>query len=315
MVRETPKLDLTPELTEPNSEDFNLFYKPETKPLPAGLEIFAQSLNRFVNDGLVDAYVVGEKKKKKTGEAEATKLFNEVEANKRAFKKQSDIGKIPKEANPYFIDKYKELELNAKADQFKARIYREYANKQVAENTLPNAFQDFYKNELKLYIGENQLGSYDAVELENGFFKKTSAAKAQLFNTHVQGQMGKISEQYKTNFTNNIQGMFDSSKSFETIGSDISTYIQSAVKNGLSTATAKKYLLDTLMDYAENTGDFDYAAKVLRELPKHIDLSGTGAKFSDIKGLKDDFFQIKEKLEDRQDQELSDDVKRKKAER
>ena len=118
MVRSTPKLDLTPELTEPNSEDFNLFYKPETKPLPAGLEIFASSLDRFVNDGLVDAYVVGEKKKKKTGEAEATKLFNEVEANKRAFKKQSDIGEIPKEANPYFIDKYKELELNAKADQF-----------------------------------------------------------------------------------------------------------------------------------------------------------------------------------------------------
>ena len=98
MVRKTPKLDLTPELTEPNSEDFNLFYKPETKPLPAGLEIFASSLDRFVNDGLVDAYVVGEKKKKKTGEAEATKLFNEVEANKRAFKKQTDIGKIPKEA-------------------------------------------------------------------------------------------------------------------------------------------------------------------------------------------------------------------------
>ena len=27
MVRSTPKLDLTPELTEPNSEDFNLFYR------------------------------------------------------------------------------------------------------------------------------------------------------------------------------------------------------------------------------------------------------------------------------------------------
>ena len=46
MVRKTPKLDLTPELTEPNSEDFNLFYKPETKPLPAGLEIFASSLDK-----------------------------------------------------------------------------------------------------------------------------------------------------------------------------------------------------------------------------------------------------------------------------
>ena len=313
MVRTTPELDLKPELTEPNSEDFNLFYKPETKPLPAGLEIFARSLDIFVNDGAVDAYVVGQKKKKKTGEAEATKLFNDTEANKRGFKKQVDSGAIPKEANPYFIDKYKELELNAKADQFKVRVYKEYANKQVAENPNSDAFQKFYKNELKLFISENQLGSYDAIELEKGFFKKTSAMKAEIFGNHVKSQMAKIGEQYKTNFTNNIQGKFDSTKTFEQVGADVSTYIQDAVKNGLSKETAKKYLLETLMDYAEKTGDFEYAEKVLRELPKHIDLSGTGAKFSDIKGLKDDFYQIKEKLEDRKDQELKDDNIRDKA--
>ena len=316
--RTTPTLDLKPELTEPNSDDFNLFYKPETKPLPAGLEIFAKSLDTFVNDGAVDAYVVHEKKKKKKGEAEATKEFllnqeKEVEANKLGFNKQVNSGKIPKEANPYFIDKYKELELNAKADQFKVRVYKEYANKQVAENPNSDAFQKFYKNELKLFIGENQLGSYDAIELEKGFFKKTSAMKAEIFGNHVKSQMAKIGEQYKTNFTNNIQGKFDSTKTFEQVGADVSTYIQDAVKNGLSKETAKKYLLETLMDYAEKTGDFEYAEKVLRELPKHIDLSGTGAKFSDIKGLKDDFYQIKEKLEDRKDQELKDDNTRDKA--
>ena len=111
MARKSPELNLKPELIEPNSEDFNLIYKPQEEPFPAGLEVFAKSLDRFVNEGAVDAYVVGQLKQKKVGEAEATKLFNEVEANKRAFKKQSDIGKIPKEANPYFIDKYKELEL------------------------------------------------------------------------------------------------------------------------------------------------------------------------------------------------------------
>ena len=64
MVRETPKLDLTPELTEPNSEDFNLFYKPETKPLPAGLEIFAQSLDRFVNEHLKSNQILAKYQKK-----------------------------------------------------------------------------------------------------------------------------------------------------------------------------------------------------------------------------------------------------------
>ena len=56
--RTTPTLDLTPELPEVRSEDFNLFYKPETKPLPAGLEQFSRSLDAFVSDGLVDAYVI-----------------------------------------------------------------------------------------------------------------------------------------------------------------------------------------------------------------------------------------------------------------
>ena len=85
MARKSPELNLKPELIEPNSEDFNLIYKPQEEPLPAGLEVFAKSLDRFVNEGAVDAYVVGQLKQKKVGEAEATKLFNEVEANKRAF--------------------------------------------------------------------------------------------------------------------------------------------------------------------------------------------------------------------------------------
>ena len=60
-----PRLDLSPELPEVRSEDFNLFYKPETEPLPAGLEKFSRSLSAFVSDGLVDQYVLQEKKKKK----------------------------------------------------------------------------------------------------------------------------------------------------------------------------------------------------------------------------------------------------------
>ena len=79
-----PTLDLTPELPEVRSEDFNLFYKPEVKPLPAGLEQFSKSLSAFVSDGMVDAYVVSEKKKKKEGGAEAKKLYAETEENKKA---------------------------------------------------------------------------------------------------------------------------------------------------------------------------------------------------------------------------------------
>ena len=315
--RRTNSLDLSPELPEVRSEDFNLFYRPEAEPLPQGLKDFANSLDRFVNDGLVDAYVVNEKKKKKEGEAEAEKdvrmgkeidTEKELKKNKLGFYKKTSNGTIPKEANPYYLDKYKELTLNNKANLFKTRIYTKYAEKNVGENPSPTAFQDFYKDELKLFIAENQLGSYDAVDLEKGFFSKTSAMKNQLLQTHVTSQMSRISEEFKTNFMNNVQGLFDPSKSMEENGKAISEFIK-GYENILSHGTSQKYLLEAMMDYAEKTGDFETAEKMLSELPNHIQL-GTG-KLGDIKGLEDDFQAIKEKLQERADQKVKDDNSRK----
>ena len=170
----------------------------------------------------------------------------------------------------------------------------------VSENPDPEAFQKFYETEIKKYVAENNLGSYKPTDLENGFFQKTSGFKAQLFQTHVSSQMANISEQYKINFQNNIQGFFDDSKSFEEIGAEISAFIIDKTANGLSNGSAQ--------DYADKTGDFEYAEKLLEELPKHIQL-GTG-KLGDIKGLKDDLFQIKDKLQDRTTAELKDNNER-----
>ena len=102
--------------------------------------------------------------------------------------------------------------------------------------------------------------------------------------------------------------MFDESKSFAEIGETVSAFILDKTANGLSNGSAQKYLLETLTDYAEKTGDFEYAEKLLEELPKYIQL-GTG-KLGDIKGLKDDLFQIKDKLQDRATGEIEDANKR-----
>ena len=40
MARKTPTLDLTPELPEVVSRDFNLFYRPEAEPEIAGMKDF-----------------------------------------------------------------------------------------------------------------------------------------------------------------------------------------------------------------------------------------------------------------------------------
>lgn len=38
-----------------------------------------------------------------------------------------------------------------KAAQFKAKVYQSYAENGVVDNLLPNAFENFYKDELKIY--------------------------------------------------------------------------------------------------------------------------------------------------------------------
>jgi len=308
MARKTTKLDLTPEKRQVLSSDFNLFYKPQAKPEIAGVKELTASLNNFVNDAGVKMVIASEEKQKKVNEAEAIKEYNK---NRTAFNERVNNGTLPKEANPYFIDKYKELELNTKAQIFSNTLGTKYSEMKVSENPDPNAFQKFYESEIKKFVAENNLGAYKPTDLEKGFFQKTTGFKNQLFQTHVNSQMANISEQYKLNFQNNIQGMFDDSKSFEEIGADISAFIIDKTANGLSKSSAQKYLLDTLTDYADKTGDFEYAEKLLEELPKHIQL-GTG-KLGDIRGLKDDLFQIKDKLQDRTTEELKDNNERQSA--
>ena len=125
-------------------------------------------------------------------------------------------------------------------------------------------------------MSSNNLGTYDALQLENGFFSETSKTRNSLFNTHVNSQMSKIGEDYKENYKESVQGFFDKSKSNEEMGAEISEFIKDATKNGISNSTAQKYLLESLKEYAETTGDLDFAQRLLRELPNNIKL-GTGA--------------------------------------
>mgnify|MGYP003111434446 CR=1 FL=1 len=299
--RRTPNLNLSPELTEVRSRDFNLFYKPEPIPQDKSVDVFTKSLDAFVRGAGTDLVIQAEEKQKKTNEAEAIKAYNE---NRAKFGKAVNKGEIPKEASPYFIEKYKELELNTKANQFKQKIYSEYARKNVLENPDPNAFDKFYDGELRKFVEANNLSAYDAIQLEKGFFSKTSGTRNSLLQNHVSSQMSKIGEEYKIKFKENIQTFFTPESSIEEIGANISGFVQDAVKNNLSKTTARTYLLEALMDYASNTGNTDFASKILRELPKNIKL-GTDVIFN-VKALEDDFNAIKEKIDERVDKKAYD---------
>jgi len=243
-----------------------------------------------------------EKKEKEVNEAEALKQFND---NRTGFNEAVKKGEIPKEANPYFQEKYKELTLNKKAKEFQAEVYRKYAEKNVLDNPDPNAFDKFYNDELKNFLTENNLGAFDALQLEKGFFSETSKTRNSLFNTHVNSQMSKIGEDYKNNFKESIQGKFDKNRTNEEIGADISAFVQDATKNGLSNSTAQKYLLESLSDWSKTTGDLEFAERLLRDLPNYLKL-GTG-NLSSVKGLQNDLDALKENIDTRILQKEKDD--------
>ena len=121
--RREVKLDLKPELSQVVARDFNLFYQPEQKPTDPSVDIFVKSLDNFVNQAGTKMVIAGEKKEKEVNEAEAKKMW---ETGKQDFKKLVEDGSIDKNANPYLIDKYKELDLNQKAREFKNQLYKRY---------------------------------------------------------------------------------------------------------------------------------------------------------------------------------------------
>jgi len=303
MGRKKTELNLQAELPEVRSTDFNLFYKPDIAPRDKSIDIFTKSIDNFVNNAGTAMVLNAEKKEKEVSEAEALKQFND---NRTGFNDAVKRGEIPKEANPYFQEKYKELTLNKKAMEFQAEVYKKYAEKNVLDNPDPNAFDKFYNDELKNFLSENNLGVFDALQLEKGFFSETSKTRNSLFNTHVNSQMSKIGEDYKNNFKESIQGKFNKNRTNEEIGADISAFVQDATKNGLSNSTAQKYLLESLSDWSKTTGDLEFAERLLRDLPNYLKL-GTG-NLSSVKGLQNDLDALKENIDTRILQKEKDEL-------
>lgn len=296
--RRNPQLNLQPELPEVVSRDFNLFYKPEPKPEIAGVKELTDSLDRFVNDGGTKLVLSKEKEVKAESEAEAIEVYNNTRLK---FNDLVNNGKLPKEANPYFIDKYKELELGDKSREFETILKNNYIDKGVKEDTRPEAFNQFYNDTLKEFFSSNQLGLYEPAILANSFFKKTDAIRNNLFTQHSNSQMAQLGENYKKSFKNNIQGFFiddGSPDNFKNIGANISAFIKDKTANGLSNGSAQEYLLDALTEFVQNTDDIDFARSILNEVPKHIIL-GTDS-LSNVVGLQDEFNKIDDALLDRE---------------
>ncbi len=307
--RTTPELNLQKELPQVLSTDFNLFYKPDVAPIDKSVDIFTKSLDAFVSGAGTDLVIASELKEKKTNEAEAIKDYNE---NRDKFTKQVETGSIPKEANPYYIEKLQELHLNKKAEEFKIQAYKNYAQAKLGQNTNVGAFDSYYEDELKNFVATNQLGTFAPEKLEKGFFSKTSGTRNSLAQTHAQNQLIAVGDEFDLLFKENIQIFLNSDETVEQKGEKISLFIQDAVRNGAGKVSTRNLLLDSLKDYLATTSDFEGANRIIRELPKSINLSGLGA-LGDVKALENDFNALKEALDLREIEFLETKSRRQKA--
>ena len=296
--RNTPSLDLSPELPEVVSRDFNLFYKPDPKPEIAGLKEFTRSLDNFVSGAGTSMALVSEQREKTENENLAVQRHLEL---KSSFNDAVKKGDIPKEVNPYFIQKYQQLELGEKARKFKDSVIQKYGELGVKENADAGAFDNFYNSELKKFFRENQLGLFQPNDLAKGFFNQTDKFRNELYSQHSNSQLGKVTENYKKGFKNDIQGLLTddgTENSLKNIGDKITNYIKDKTANGLGNTSAQEYLLEALKEYVGNTNDFDFAQKVLDRVPNFIKL-GTDS-LGNVKGLQDEFNKLQDTLVDRQ---------------
>ena len=281
-------LNLTPELPEVASRDFNLFYTPQKEPEIAGLKEFTSALDNFINSGGTKAVLASEAEDKKINSAQAQQDYAQ---NKLAFKEAIKSGQIDATANPYYLEKYKELTLNSFASEFSSKLNKAYQDQKIVEDIRPNSFDNFYKDQLGKFIKERELGAFNPLDLEKGFFKETSGFRNQFENNHRTAQLTVFKEKFNDRVKARIGAVIDQFKNYEDsafaesgsgynkynlMADSINALIAELIDvNGDGRETID-VVLDGIKNWATTTSDYELAKKIVNELPAKL-LAGTNS--------------------------------------
>ena len=295
MARKKPELNLTPELPQVVSRDFNLFYKPEAEPQTAGMKEFTASLNNFVNGAGSSMAIASTVKEKKVNSAEALKDYNE---NKLKFKEAVKSGAIDKTANPFYLEKYRELSLNEYASEFNSFLIKQYGDKDVKTDITEGSFDNFYQDSLKQFVRDKNLGTFSALDLEKGFFQETSNYRASLEAQHQQTQLELFKKKFNEKVTNRVVGIVlkhkdkkldptvdgENTNVFELIANDINKEIKELIDVTGDGRDVIDIAFNGLAGYVGVTDDVDFAKKLINKIPELL-IGGTDsvAKIGRIK--------------------------------
>ena len=318
--RNIPDLNLEPEEQKVLSTDFNLFYVPQEEPLPSGVKEFTASLENFVNGGASKAVIGSEVKMKKSEQAKALKDYQE---NKGKFRDAVKNGEIDKTANPYYLEKYKELTLNSFANEFSEKILEMYENSGVKKDLTEGAFEKFYKENLSKFIKEKNLGFFTPEELEGGFFKETSSYRNQLEATHKQNLLNEFNKDFDNKIKERIIGTFEKYKTWDTDKlseaeiqagvtkwDKISEVLQGEIQSLFDVTGNGRDVVDTIFDglelYVTSTDDYEFALQVIQQIPQRL-IAGTDT-IAGIGRLKNKQEELKALLIEKQNEKINNQV-------
>jgi len=287
-IRKT-QFEVDREITNPVARGLNNFYVPQAEP------VVSQS-QRDLIDSL--AYVVPslnryqEKKEEILTAEETAKGIEAFQKNKIGFKKAVADGLIPEGANPHFVIAYNQMELEDKGRKFSNIIKQKYAEQQGAllENTDPNVVNDFIKNELDVFMKDNNIDGYDSEDIVNHFLPKVDGVEGEINNNVANGRIAVIQNKAEQSYASSIYELItegfniDADNIEELIGDKINGEIlkYSDVK---TTSSLNKIAVETIITHAKDNLDIEtleiigsvktQGGKTLADIPEYKDLINT----------------------------------------
>ena len=270
MAKRDPSAEFNqmPEMTI-ETVDYNMFYKPDTKPVSSGLIELSKSLASLVPS--LTNYAITEEIKQ--SEKEKNKAIADYNSNKGAFKDLVKSGKIPEGANPHYFNKMMELDLNNKARQFKNEFDLFASENRLEENLTPDAWNETYETKLKEFFEREKISNYDQIAQSKAFFNQTSAFRNEREQQFMAKRMSFIQKNTQNNAIKNYAGMFIEAQSDELSNEELFKKIASETKSfmdlGTSGERANDLFLGGFKKYLEVINDkegFDYARQVLNGL-------------------------------------------------
>ncbi len=259
-ARQETEFQVNMELPTVTTSAVDTFYAPPKLSVDPSINALANSLSSIV-PSLRRYSIQQDELAKEEAKGEAAVAFRKN--NMKSFKQAVKEGKIPEGANPYFVEAYVQQELIQKAKQFKDELYAAWKNEGIANNTAPNAFEEFFARKSAEFKDSQKLDGYDPSDIASAFIPNAEAARASLFERHINTRIEVIETENRKLLSNNtisaIENNIDASGTFDIsgLGQDLTKISADLISRGMNGNDVNSILIDTISQQASDLENED----------------------------------------------------------